>query len=148
MARRAAGAVRFDFDGSLALARRLWSLADELESLAIKRRTAAERASIGFTGTHAEHFAARVGNELGELTAAAAGSRDAAAAWARSWADAINEQNRRSFAAECDRVRAGRDLADRIAGFFTGHDDLPRQPRVLGAPRPPHFHPTGSLVRY
>jgi hypothetical protein len=148
MARRAAGAVRFDFDGSLALARRLWSLADDLESLAVRRRNGAERTMIGFTGSYAEQFATRVRNELDELTAAAVGSREAASAWAQSWADAINEQNRRSFAAECDRVRARRDLTDRITGFFTGHDDLPSQPRLLGAPRPPHFHPTGSFVRY
>ena len=148
MARRAAGAVRFDFEGSLALARRLWHLADGLEELAAGRRAEAEATLTGFTGSHAEQFATRIGNEVYGLSVAAEGARWAASAWAQAWADAINEQNRRLFATECDRIRARRDLVDSVTGFFTGHDDLPRQPALLDVPSPPHFPPTGSFVRY
>lgn len=148
MARRAAGAVRFDFDGSLALARSLWRLADDLEALAARRSTEAERTLTGFTGAHAVQFATRVVDEVRDLAVAAGEARHAASAWAQAWADAADEQNRRLFAAECDRVRARRDLVDRVTGFLGGHHDLPPQPRPLAVPRPPLFRSTGSFTRY
>lgn len=148
MGRHAATDVRFDFDGSLDVARRLWALAGQLDELAAGRRARAEQALATFTGTCAGRFAERIGEEVGQLGTASAELRAVAEAWAEAWASAINEQNRRLFARECARIERSRSLLDDVKGFFTGHDDLPPQPRSLGTPQPPAFAPTGSFVRY
>lgn len=148
MRRHAAANVRFDFDGSLALARRLWRFADELDSVRTARHVAAQQALSTFTGRYGREFEQRLADEVHDLAVAAGELRGAAGAWAQAWSSAINEQNRRLFARECDRVERDRSLADRVVGFFGGHHDLPPQPRQLGVPRPPHFAATGSFARY
>jgi hypothetical protein len=148
MRRHAAIDVRFDFDGSLALARRLWRYADELQQLGIDRRDHAGHALTTFTGVYGREFAQRVADEARDLDRAAVELRAVASAWADAWARAINEQNRRLFARECDRIESRRSLVDNVKGFFSGHDDLPSQPRERGVPGPPHFAATGSFVRY
>jgi hypothetical protein len=148
MGRHAAADVRFDFDGSLALARRLWRFADELQDLGTGRGNQAEHALTTFTGVYARQFAQRISDEVRDLGVGANELRAAAAAWAQAWASAINEQNRRLFARECDRIESDRSLLDDVKGFFGGHDDLPPQPGELGVPQPPHFAATGSFVRY
>ena len=148
MGRHAAADVRFDFDGSLALARRLWRFAEELDDLGTSRRGHAEQALTTFVGMYAREFAQRISGEVHDLGVAAGELRAAAGAWAQAWAAAINEQNRRLFARECDRIEDDRSLFDDIKGFFGGHDDLPPQPHELAVPQPPYFAATGSFVRY
>ena len=148
MGRHAAADVRFDFDGSLALARRLWRFAEELDDLGTSRRDHAEHALATFTGVYGREFAQRISAEVQDLDVAAGELRTGAGAWAQAWANAINEQNRRLFARECDRVESDRSPLDEVKGFFGGHDDLPPQPRELGVPQPPFFAATGSFVRY
>jgi hypothetical protein len=148
MARHAAADVRFDFDGSLAVARRMWRFADELDALGAARRDEGEHALTTFTGVYGRQFADRVSSEVHDLGLAAHELRTAAGAWAQAWAHAINEQNRRLFARACERIERDRSLVDSVKGFFGGHHDLPPQPRQLGVPRPPHFAATGSFVRY
>ena len=148
MGRHAAADVRFDFDGSLALARRLWRFADALDELGRARGEQGALALTTFTGVYGREFAERLSAEVQELGVAARELRAAADAWAQAWAHAVNEQNRRLFARECDRIERDRSLLDDVMGFLGGHHDLPRQPPELGAPRPPHFAATGSLVRY
>lgn len=148
MGRHAAADVKFDFDGSLSLARRLWRFAGELDDLAGARLSEAEQALTTFTGTFADEFAHRVTHEVRDLGVASDELRALANAWAQAWASAINEQNRRLFARECDRIESRRDLVDHFRGFFGGHHDLPPQPRECGVPRPPHFPATGSFVRF
>ena len=148
MGRHAAADVRFDFDGSLSLARRLWRFAGELDDLGTSRSGQAQQTLTSFRGVYAEQFAQRISDEVQDLGTAAGELRSAATAWAQAWAAAINEQNRRLFARECDRVESDRDLIDDVKGFFGGHDDLPPQPGELGAPQPPYFAATGSFVRY
>ena len=148
MGRHAATDVRFDFDGSLGLARRLWRFADELDELGSNRRNQAEQALTTFTGVYGREFAQRISDEVHDLERAAVELRIAASAWAQAWARAINEQNRRLFARECERIERKRSLLDDVTGFFSGHHDLPSQPRERGVPQPPHFAATGSFVRY
>jgi hypothetical protein len=148
MGRHAGADIRFDWDGSLSLARRLWTFADELDDLATSRRNRAEQALTTWSGVYGTEFAQRISDELQDLELAAGELRAAATAWGQAWASAINEQNRRLFARECDRIEGDRGFLDDVKGFFGGHDDLPPQPQEHGVPQPPYFAATGSLVRY
>ena len=148
MGRHGAADVRFDWEASLPLARRLWGFADELDELAARRDTEAGKALTTWSGVYANEFGRRISDEVHDLGMAAGELRAAAQAWARAWALAINEQNRRLFARQCRRVERRRSLVDNVVGFFGGHDDLPPQPGELGVPQPPYFAATGSFVRY
>lgn len=144
----AGGDVRFDYDGSLALARRLWSYADELDRLRAGRHASATSALHDWLGRYGTEFAERTTTDLDDLARVAGDLRGAATGWGAAWAAAINEQNRRIHAREVVRITNARDWRDDVAGFFFGHDDLPPEPRPLGAPQPPWFAPTGSFLRY
>jgi len=80
MGRHAAADVRFDFDGSLALARRLWRFADELQDLGTGRGNQAEHALTTFTGVYARQFAQRISDEVRDLGVGANELRAAAVA--------------------------------------------------------------------
>ena len=71
----AAGDVVFDYDGALALARRLWAFADALQGLMTDRETSAGEALVDWTGPHGETFASRVGTERIDIDAVAASFR-------------------------------------------------------------------------
>jgi hypothetical protein len=140
--------VRFDYDGSLVLARRLWLLADLLDDRAIGRRDTGDEALVGWLGPLGVEFAGRVATEAADLQRIATELRLAANGWAQAWADALNEQNWRSFARACDVVRSRRSNWDKIGGFFTGHDDLPPEPSTRTTPTAPSFRPTGTFAIY
>lgn len=142
--------VRFDYDGSLALARRLWSLADELHGVNGKRLGAAEVALWSWQGTYAQQFATRVNEEQASGQRVAFALREEARGWATSWAQAINQQNKRLRGSEVDRVRESRSGMEKFGDRFVGDDSdnqVPLAP-VASVPQPPHFTPTGSLVVY
>lgn len=140
--------VRFDYDGSLVLARRLWQLADLLDERAVVRRCSGGDALVGWLGVLGSEFAGRVTVEAADLRRVAAELRLAADGWAQAWADALNEQNWRHFARACEVVRSRRSTLDRIGGYFTGHDDLPPEPYQRSTPTAPSFRPTGAFANY
>lgn len=140
--------IRFDYDGSLSLARRLWSFAAELDDLQRNRRRSAEDALVGWLGRYGTEFGGRVSDEVADLAVTVEDLRAAAVQWGAAWAHAVNEQNRRTHAREVVRVKNSRSWVDSFTGFFTGHDDLPPDPSEVGAPQPPHFQPTGHLIHY
>jgi hypothetical protein len=148
MGRSAAADVRFDWDGSLTLARRLHALGDQLDELARTRATTAGNALSTWSGEFGTQFADRVNIEASDLARVGAELRGAAGGWAAAWAMAINEQNRRLFARRVQQVEDDRNLLDDIGGFFGGHDDLPPEPSELPVPSPPYYSATGSFVRY
>lgn len=148
MGRSAASDVRFDFGGSLDLARRLWGLADSLDTLANDRALRAREALVGWEGRFGIEFGERVTVDVTDLQRVALDLRGAAQGWAASWATAMNEQNRRRFAREVTRIEGDRSLVDNVVGFFAGHDDLPPEPREVSVPQAPSFAATGSFVHY
>lgn len=140
--------VRFDWDGSLVLARRLWAFADQLDEVGTTRRDAAGGVLTTWSGVFAGRFAERVEQETTDLARAATHLREGAMAWATAWKVAIDQQNRVFFARACERARADRSLLDRVGGWFTGHDDLPAEPLPREVPLPPHFVPSRGFARY
>ena len=140
--------VRFDYDGSLDLARRLYRLADQLDPLGAQRRRWGSHALADWTGPLGVEFAGRIDTEIADLARIAGQLRAGAEGWAQAWAGALNQQNRRLFARACDVVRSRRSTMDKVAGFFTGHDDLPPEPFTRPVPTAPHFNPTGTHARY
>ena len=140
--------VRFDYDGSLDLARRLWQFAERLDGLGAARHEWAGVALLGWEGRFGSEFAGRVDSEFGDLHRLSADLRGAALGWAQAWANAVNQQNRRLYARAVHHTRQQRSLVDRFIGQFTGHDDLPPEPYVRATPTAPHFTPTGGFAVY
>lgn len=144
----AACSVRFDFEGSLDLARSLWRLADDVEQLLSSRSTMASTALTSWTGRFAEQFAERATDEQSIGATLLQMLRTDAHGWAQAWTAAMDEQNRVLYAREKKRVENDRSNLDKLGGFFTGHDDLPSMPRLASVPQSPYFFPTRSFARY
>lgn len=140
--------VRFDYDGSLELARRLWQLADHVLSAATARDQAALDALDEWAGPLCDEFRARNELEAHDLHRISAELRATAAGWAGAWAHAINLQNRRLFARACSIVRDRRSLVSRAWGAVVGHHDLPPEPYERAVPVGPAFAPTGGFAHY
>lgn len=143
--------VRFDFDGSLTLARKLWALADLIESAKASRAGHAAIARDSWRGKYAEDFALRVTDESTSFTRVIHGLREEACGWATCWKKAMDEQNRRNRARQVDATRAKRSWVERnIGDLFLGDDSdsqVPMPPSVA-VPQPPHFLPTQEEVTY
>jgi hypothetical protein len=140
--------VRFDYDGSLDLARRLWQFADRLDALGGARDRWAVEALVGWEGRFGVAFAGRVDTEVGDLGRISADLRTTALGWARAWANALNQQNRRLHARAVERAKRQRNGWDKLSGWVLGHDDLPPDPWVRSPPSAPHFAPTGGFEFY
>lgn len=144
----AAADVRFDFDGSLRLARRLWVFSAQIDTMMGERVRLAGGALDTWLGRYGEEFAGRIETESVDSTRIAGELRSAAQAWGVCWASAMNEQNRILYAREVKRVEDRRSNWDSFWGGFTGHDDLPPMPNEMAPPTAPWFAATGSFVRY
>ena len=140
--------VRFDYDGSLQLARELWALADEVDAVATDRHAAADEALVDWLGPTRDRFGGRVDVEVADLHRIAADLRGGAQAWAQAWADALNLQNQRLYARAVDRAKRNRSTLDKFVGGLFGHDDLPSPPYVRATPAAPFFATTGGFARY
>ena len=149
MSRHAASDVVFDFDGALVVARRLWALADSLETVMEGRETLAAEALTTWRGGHATSFVTRMGTERTDIDTAAGWLRVGAQEWAAAWKDAMDEQNRVLHARECQRREddASWHESGIIGGIFGG-PDMPDEPAAVAVPTAPGFAPTGSFVRY
>lgn len=149
MGRHAASDVVFDFEGALAVARRLWALADSLDRVMAGRESLAAEALTSWRGNHAVSFAARVGTERVDIDTAAGWLRVGAEEWAAAWKEAMDEQNRALFARECQRREDEAEWYE--SGFFgavLGGPDMPEEPAALAVPTAPGFASTGGFVRY
>ena len=137
--------IPFDFEGSLRLARALWSLADELTEAAARRAESRAMALADWTGPHADHFsAARAPDEDAGVDNVDAGLRTEAVAWGVAWARAVGDQNRVAWARAVERERGDRSVAERLGDFFVGDDSASAvpEPEVVTMPQPPAFRPT------
>jgi hypothetical protein len=140
--------VRFDYDGSLDLARRLWQFADRLDTLGGARHRWARDALVDWEGRFGIEFADRIETEAGDLGRISADLRRTALGWAQAWANALNQQNRRLHARAVERTRQQRSGWDKAMGWAFGHDDLPPDPYRRATPAAPHFAATGGFAIY
>ena len=144
----AGAGVRFDFSGSLLLARRLWALSEQIETLMTNRATLAADALATWLGVYGTEFAGRVETEATDIARIAGELQTAAYGWASCWQQAMDQQNRILHAREVERVEDDRSVAASIWGGVVGHDDLPDQPAPVRRPSAPGFAATATLVRY
>lgn len=145
------GHVRFDFDGSLALARRLWVLADELEAEDRGREVEFDAAVGRWRGAHGNEFRNRREIERTSRGHVAAGLRDDAHAWARAWAAALDQQNKNNRAAAVERAREERNLLEKGWDATFGKDDSEQEvpvPSPVRVPAPPRFAPTATEMSF
>jgi hypothetical protein len=136
--------VRFDFEGSLQLARRLWAYADELETAKGTRRDQVLAALRTWRGPYGDQFRDRATDEYTSLAAIIAGLRTEADQWAGAWKQAMDEQNRRLYARRVDQMKEDRSTLDKVGDFFTGFD-YPPEPAPVAKPGPAGFHATACL---
>lgn len=140
--------VRFDYEASLQLARRLYALGDEVDQLMTNRETLSETALKDWLGPYGTEFSGRIDSEGTQARSIATQLREGARQWAVRWAEAMNEQNSILLAREIKRVEDSRSGWDNFMGGMFGHDDLPSAPPTLDVPSAPNFFATGSLTRY
>ena len=137
--------VRFDYEGSLQLARELWAYADDLEHAKADRRAEALAALRTWRGPFGDQFRERADDEGPSLASLVAALRTEADQWASAWKQAMDEQNRRLYARRVDQIKAERSalekLGDKLFGF-----DYPAPPPPVPKPGPAGFHATACLT--
>lgn len=151
MAYNGAEGVRFDFDGALALARNLWTMADELEGQAAAMGEAGMTALSGWLGPYGTEFLGRRDVEHDSFGIVVQGLRAEAITWGQGWAGAVNEANRRRRAAAVAAEQANRSMMEKVADAMVHGDDSDRQiaPVVeVSPPQPPSFAATGGLQNF
>ncbi|HWL45026.1 MAG TPA: hypothetical protein VNQ73_18930 [Ilumatobacter sp.] len=84
--------VRFDIEGALPLARQLWQFADRLNDVRNRRDDLARLALRDWQGRHGTTFRDWNDQEHEQLKLVIVKLRQAALAWARAWATAVNKQ--------------------------------------------------------
>ena len=133
--------VRFDFAGSLQLARELWAYADDLEQGKTARRTEAMAALRTWRGPFGDQYRERTTDEQTSLASVIAALRTEADQWAVAWKEATDEQNRRLHARRVEQMKAERSALEKVGDFFTGFD-YPPPPPPVAKPGPAGFHAT------
>jgi len=137
----------YDYDGMLALARQLWSLADEVSSAVGARQRLAGPAQAGFAGPYADQFRRRLGDEETNASQLAAALRSDANLCARAWQQAMDEENRRRWARHTQALKRQRNVVQEAWDHFFG-TGFPPEPGPVAQPPPPGFSPTAELVAY
>ncbi len=147
----AGGRVEFDWDGSLRLARKLWTMADELQEENTGREAEYDTAKAKWLGTYGDEFTTRREGERSSKTNVVAGLRTDAREWAKAWARAMDQQNRNNRAAEVERVRADRNFIEVGWESTFGSDNSDEEVDQIDAvpvPIPPNFSPTATETTY
>lgn len=139
--------VHFDFDAALRSARQLWQAAGESTASGARRAGAAGHGEVDFQGRCAEEFGHRRGVEHTSADRIVTGMRADAMLLAKAWKDAMDEQNRRSWARHTNALKEKRSNLAKVGDFFTGFD-APSEPEGVPMPVAPHFAPTAVPVRY
>lgn len=139
--------IVFDFEGSLQLARMLWSLADDLRSEAAERERNATVASERWRGRYADDFGERMSTETSNRLEIAAQLRDDARNWAKAWQTALDQQNKINRINKVEEVSDSRNLVhkawDATFGEDTSDSKVAPLPEVA-VPTPPGFWPTAT----
>ena len=106
----------------LAHCRDLLDASTQLEDLAVGRHEAAVEARHRWEGEHEVTFGLRMGSEADDLTACSRELADDADAWARIWADTVNQINRQRRDAAVEQLRRERGIGERFIDVFHGDD--------------------------
>lgn len=137
--------VQFDWDGSLDLARKLWSYADDLTSAKSSRNTDADTALQSWQGPYGDQFRSRKSDEQTSLGSVTTGLRSEAQQWAQAWKLAMDQQNRVLRARAVDKHNSSKSFFDKVGDFFGGDDDIPPEPTPVPLPQPPGFPMTAGF---
>lgn len=142
--------VDFDFDGSLQLARQLWSLAASIQSEDGDRETDFDTAKAKFEGPHADSFVSRRDQERTDRTTVVEALRDDARNWAQAWATAMDQQNKNNRAARVEEIRENRSGWEKFGDVFVGDDsdDQVPMPDAVAVPSAPQFLATATPIVY
>jgi hypothetical protein len=141
--------VVFDFVGALELARRLWSLADGVDSSNTKRNTAAGVALRDWEGRFANDFRNSMTAEWNSAVNLAAAMRGDAQRLATLWTQAMLEEAKVRYADHVSRKRKERSLITQVHDVIFGSDeDYGPEPGPFAMPQPPAFAATGWLPEY
>ena len=105
----------------LAHCRDLLDASTQLDSLAVGRHGAAVEARRRWEGEH-ELAGLRMEGEADDLTACSRELLDDADAWARTWADTVNQINRQRREAAVEQLRSERGFGERFVDVFHGDD--------------------------
>lgn len=151
MSEGAAGDVVFDYDGSLQLARALWSAAQQVRDAARARNGLAAIALQKWSGPYAQQFSTRMNGEAEDAPLVAQSLEIEAQLWAQAWKVAVDQQNKinRVRAIESTQDERGwfeRNVGDRFLGDDSADHVAPFVP--ASTPQPPQFQPTSSIVSY
>jgi hypothetical protein len=137
--------VQFDWDGSLELARKLWSFADDLSTAKPARKTDAETALRQWKGRFGDEFTTRADHEQTSFTSVITGLRNEAKQWAQAWKLAMDQQNRVLRARAVDKHNHDKSFLDKVGDFFGGDDNIPPEPTPVPLPAPPSFPKTAGF---
>jgi len=132
----------------LAHCRDLLDASTQLNSLAVGRHQAAFDARRQWEGEHEVTFGLRMGAEAEDLSARSRELLDDADAWARVWADAVNNINQQRRDAAVEQRRNERGVGERFVDVFHGDDsdDLVPPVEVVAVPTAStHYAATGGL---
>jgi hypothetical protein len=141
--------VLFDFAGALELARRLWGLADSVDSSKVTRNTAAGTALQHWEGKFADDFMTSMTAEWTSAVNLGAAMRGDALRLAALWAQAMLEEAKVRYADHVTLKKKQRDLLTQIGdALFGSHEDYGPEPGAFATPQPPTFDATGTLPVY
>ena len=145
----AAADVRFDFDGSLALARRLWRFADELDG---SRHRPAQPGRAGADDVHRglRHASSRSASPTRFRTSASppASCAPPPAPGRRPGRARSTSRTGDCSPASATGSRATAACSTTSRGSSAGTTTCPRSRASSACPSRPHFAATGSFVRY
>ncbi len=142
--------VELDYEGALALARQLYDLSTWLDRVRLERTGAADGAQTAWRGPYGNDFRLAAAGDDHEADRLAAALHAEALDWARAWADAVNEQNRRRRDRRIAEIAAGRSLLDRAVDLvtFDHPDEHVAALTLVDPPRSPDFIPPGGLQHF
>ena len=146
------GRVQFDFEGSLQLARQLWSTRRRRPDRGRRSGDPVRRPPRPSGWGPTPTSSSAVGRTSGRRAPRSSPRlREDARLWAEAWARALDQQNKNNRAAEVERVRDDRGMFEKGWDSTFGEDDSDDQvpmPEPVSVPTAPSFLPTATEITY
>ena len=131
--------------------RQLLDASTQLNYLAVRRHDVAFNARRLWVGEHADTFGSRMEAEAEDLIARSRELLDDADAWARVWADTVNQINQQRRDAVVQRLSDERGYGEQLVDVFHGDDSKDHVPTMQPVSVPmaqTRFAPTGGLESF